>query len=118
MGLLIEFKGKQINNIVGAGTHDEVLVMANQDPLQLAENIKKALAVFRIDESFLDRVASSISKGEIDRHAGDVFFALSYNGLYISQLFMALAVKIFKAEGYSDDAIDDLLNIRKDLDEV
>jgi hypothetical protein len=107
-----------MNNTIGAGTHGEVSSMANQDPLQLAENIKKALAALRIDESLLDQVASSISKGEIDRHAGDVFFALSYNGLYISQLFMALAVKIFKEEGYSDDAIDDLLNISKDLDEV
>jgi hypothetical protein len=97
---------------------DKILEYAAKDSFELLRDMKKIFAVFLKIENLPDQLVGAIESGEVGEHAGKIAFLSGVNAFCLSQLCFALAVKIFRIDGFNEKSIHDILSITNDLEKT
>ena len=90
---------------------DKILEFAEKESLELLKNIEGIFTVLTRVEDLPDQLVWAIESGEVGEHSGKIAFVSGVAVLCLSQLFFALAVKIFRIEGFNEKSIHDFLSI-------
>ena len=97
---------------------DKILEYAEKDSFELLRDMKKIFAVLTRAKNLPDQLVGAIESGEVGEHAGKITFLAGVNAFCLSQLCFALAVKIFRIDGFNEKSIHDILSIANCLEKT